>query len=425
MNSMKRKSKELLPVCLYGMDGRAYKTMLMFLQGPCKGTAHVVSEADAAIDIIDADTTSAKASLEKCLSRDPLRPIIILSLKALNIENTIYVEKPVKTESMLAAFIGAESSLENKKKVSPSTSKVALKDIKVAPKKDVVTVKVNVKASAPKSQKIEKLSSEKKVYVNHLEQQKTEKHKAALKINEQNFSNFIGIVADVDFSDSNEWSKARYNPKQYYQGYVQSALRLALSKGQVLKLNSGWKPLTILPHSHEVWLDANDKELRAFSGVFVGTQQEAKDNVMSLSRVSPKEDSFSTDMDKFHEINAFLWKVACWTSKGRYPSVIDLSKPLYLTQWPNFTRLVITPHAMRIASLLVSEPQSVKNIIQMLHVKPQYVFIFISAAYATGILRQVETQVAKKMVIKVGGTPAAKPVKKKGLLSRILKKLRG
>ncbi|NOQ14298.1 MAG: hypothetical protein GQ583_07475 [Methyloprofundus sp.] len=411
---MKRKSKKLLSASLYGMDGRTHKTMLMFLQGPCGGVAQVVHETEAEIDIIDADAINAKDSLDLCLAREPLRPIIILSLEMVNIENTIYVKKPVKTETMLAAFKEAGDILEGKKKKSTRIKKTA----EVAP----IEKKTEQPAPAPKAkkQKVEELSSEKKVYVNALEQKKTQKHKAAMMINEQNFSSFIGIVSGIDFNAPDQWSNASYDPKQYYQGYVQSAVKVAFSKGQILKLNSGWKPLIVLPHSHEAWLDADDKQLRAFASVAVRRGDDASS--MTLSAVNPKEEVFSSELDKFHEINAFLWKLACWTSKGRYPVGFDLAMPVYLKQWPNFTRLVITPHAMRISALLTSSPRSIKDVIQILKIQPQYVFIFISATYATGLLGQAKRQADKIVEAEV---PAVKSVKKKGLLSRILKKLQG
>ncbi len=416
MNS-KTKTKTLLPVSLYGMDGRTHKTMLMFLQGPCKGIAEVVNEKDAKVDVIDADVVGAKVLLEHCLARDPLRPIIILSLETLNIENTIYVKKPVKTETMITAFKQA-SDLLQKKKIKADIIKPANKvQTETVPQQaDVVSI------PKPKAQKIEQLSTEKKVYVNALEQQKTEKHKAAMLINEQNFSSFIGIVSGIDFNDPAQWRNASYNPKQYYQGYVQSSVKVAFTKGQVLKLNSGWKPLIILPHSHEIWLDADDKQLRAFASVTIDTMRMSDTHSISLSTVNPKQESFSSELEKFHEINAFLWNLACWTSKGRYPAALDLSAPVYLKQWPNFTRLVITPHAMRISALLIAGPRSMEAVIKTLKVKPQYVFIFISAAYATGILGQAQRQVDKIVETEV---PAVKSEKKKGLLSRILRKLQG
>ena len=416
---MKSKSKKLLSVSLYGMDGRTHKTMLMFLQGPCKGTAQVVEEKNAEIDIIDADAIKAKDILDHCLARVPLRPVIILSLEELRIENTIYVKKPINTELMLAAFKEAGNWLKNKnKKKTPKPKTEAPAKIEEAKPEEVESKPV------PKQKhKVEELSTEKKVFINPQEQKKTQKHKAAMLINEQNFSSFIGIVTGVDFNDPAQWSHANYNPKQYYQGYVQSAVKIAKNKGQILKLQSGWKPLLILPHSNETWIDADDKQLRAFAGVAINTGTGGEDvNSMTLSAVNPKKEVFSTELEKFNEINAFLWKLACWTSKGRYPIALDLSLPVFLKQWPNFTRLIVTPHAMRVSALLVASPRSIEETIRILKIKPQYVFIFVSAAYATGILGQAKRQADRMLET---GVPAVKTVKKKGLLNRILKKLRG
>ncbi len=406
-------------MCLYGMDGRTHKAMLMFFQGPCKGVAQVVNEKDAEIDIIDADAIGAKINLDQCLARNPIRPIIIVSLEIVNFENTIYVKKPVSTETMLAAFKEAENWLKGSQKKSSLIKKLK-KTADIIEKAEKPEIS-SQPASKTEKIKIDELSTEKKAYVNALEQKKTEKHKAAKMINEQNFSSFIGLVSGVDFNNPRQWRKASYNPKQYYQGYVQSSVNIALNKGQILKLNSGWKPLIILPHSHEVWLDADDKQLRAFAGVVVNAERESESTVMSLSPVNPKQEVFSSKLDKFHEVNAFLWKLACWTSKGRYPIALDLSSPIYLKQWPNFTRLVITPHAMRISALLVSGPRTIEAVIKTLKIQPQYVFIFISAAYATGLLGLAQRQVDKIIQVEV---PAVKSVKKKSLLSRIMKKLR-
>ena len=81
---------------------------------------------------------------------------------------------------------------------------------------------------------------------------------------------------------------------------------------------------------------------------------------------------------------------------------------------------MITPHAMRISAFLIAKPHSVTEIIDVLKIKPQYVFIFVSAAYTVGILEQMDKQdISPQMEV-----PEAKKAQKKGLLSRILNKLR-
>ena len=126
------------------------------------------------------------------------------------------------------------------------------------------------------------------------------------------------------------------------------------------------------------------------------------------------------DPEKFQTMDAFLWKVAIWTSKGRYPHGIDINLPVFLKQWPNFTRLVITLHALRITALLMQGPRTLINIAETLDIKYQYVFIYFSAVYALGIAGQSE-----RMSDAVVEPAKLKVNEKKGLLSRIMSRLRG
>jgi hypothetical protein len=119
-------------------------------------------------------------------------------------------------------------------------------------------------------------------------------------------------------------------------------------------------------------------------------------------------------------MDAFLWKVACWASKGRYPVSIDISHPVYLKSWPNFTRLLITPHALRISALLIRGPRTLGNVAEVLDIKPQYVFVFISAACALGLTGQAR----READVLVAQTLEIKSNKNKGFLSRIMSKLR-
>ncbi|WP_340124359.1 hypothetical protein [Methylobacter svalbardensis] len=248
------------------------------------------------------------------------------------------------------------------------------------------------------------------------EQKKTSKHQTAMQLDEGKFSAYIGSVPGLDVNDPKQFPDAVYNPKDYFQGYVQSALMVAEAKKQVLRLNSGWKSLIIFPHNHEVWLDADDKQLRAFASVAMNKISAPK---MTLIPVESNPASIQEDLEKFHNKDAFLWKLAVWTSKGRYPSALDIHRAVFLKNWPNFTRLVVTPHALRISALLIAGPRTLPDIVEVLKIKLQYVFVFISAAYALGLVGQ-----AKREVDEIFQPPAIKKSEQQGLLSRILGKLR-
>jgi len=488
-------AENIIKVSLFGMDEQTQITLIQLLKNDLQGLVQAVAEDDAEIDIIDADQMDAKISLDHCLARHPVRPIILISQEYLNIEGTIYVSSPVNAADMLAAFKQASPRFDSTKQItssidvnkeesdtkqqpSPSNSNFVFG---LALPKKLLTDKVVPEQPPPKNQDLEKtqrywgelnsaqkpkpgtknivkqqiqkehvkkatqvtaekknkplpqetkfhevteLAAETKVYVKSEEQKKVAKHQAAMHINEQSFSSFIGLVEGIDFSDPKQWAIANYNPKHYYQGYVQSTVKIAFEKFIAVKLSSSWKPLILLPSSREILLDADDKQLRAFAGVNVKSIPISTTKIMTITPANITEEAISTNLEKFQDLNSFLWKLACWTSKGRYIAVLDLERPIYLKQWPNFTRLMITPHAMRVASLLVAKPRTIPDIIQVLKIKPQYVFVFISAAYTIGILEQINNQDKTVKMEDSVNRPVKKKVQKKGLLNRILNKLK-
>lgn len=395
------KSKSPLKVALHGMEERTSKTMVMYLQGPCRGAAMVVNDSDADIDVFDADVMGAEKLMAEQRAKKPHRPVIALSLRDGELAYVFYVKKPVKTDDMLAN-LGKASALLGKIKQEESN-----------PAKP--TDKVNV--IQPVVEKAIEKTNLKSFVIDNDERKKTAKHEAAMQLNEKAFNAFIGNVSGVDVNDPQQFAVATYNPKDYFQGHVESAFKISREQGDIMQLNSGWSPLIIFPENNEIWLDADDKQLRAFSGLVITHTLDGK---ISTNPLTFESSSSSRALEKFYSMDAFLWKVACWASKGRYPIAIDITQPVYLKSWPNFTRLLITPHALRISALLIRGPRTLANVAEVLNIKPQYVFVFISAAYALGLTgqarREADALIAQSSEIKAN--------KNKGFLSRIMSKLR-
>jgi len=397
------KSKSPLKVALHGMEERTSKTMVMYLQGPCRGAAVVVNDSDASIDIFDADTMDAGKLIAEHHAKKPYRPAIALSLRDGTLDYVLYIKKPVKTDDMLAVLNKASALIG---KLRPNEDAPPTQS----------TVKNNPVPAEPLIEKAEK-SNLKSFVINNDEQKKTAKHQAAMQLNEKSFNAFIGNVLGIDVNDPKQFAIAKYNPKDYFQSYVESAFKISREQNEIMQLNSGWSPLIIFPQNDEIWLDADDKQLRAFSGLVISNTLDGK---MSTTQLTFESSSLSRSLEKFHSMDAFLWKVACWASKGRYPISIDITHPVYLKNWPNFTRLLITPHALRISALLIRGPRTLGNVAEVLNIKPQYVFVFISAACALGLTgqarREADALVAQSTEIKAN--------KNKGFLSRIMSKLR-
>lgn len=411
---MMDKSINPLKVALHGMSERSYKMMTMYLQGPCKGIAVVVNDSNAEIDIFDADTVNAEKLLNERLAKKSHRPVIVLSLNDYSQEDILYVKKPVKTDDMLSALSRAGDMLyENTKPVASQQSHSIDKQANNSsplPTPNYTTESSHV--PIPEENPVLK-----KYVIDSDEQKKTSKHQAAMQLDEKGFGAFIGSVAGIDVNDPKKFAMASYNPKEYFQGYVEAAFKVSHAKGQIRQLNSGWNPLIIFPHSNEVWLDVDENQLRAFSGLAINKSIDSK---MSISPLSVESSSLSRSLERFQSMDAFLWKLACWASKGRYPNNIDITQPVYLKSWPNFTRLLVTPHALRIAALLIQGPRTLGNVAEVLNIKPQYVFVFISAACSLGLAGQTKRE-ADVLV----QAPEVKPTKNQGLLGRILSKLRG
>jgi hypothetical protein len=419
---MKDKQKKPLQVALLGMDGRSYKTMAMFLHGPCKGSAVVTEENAADVDIIDADVIHSKQILEKSLNRERKRPVIVLSLQTINIredDNVIPLKKPVLTDSMLDALQRAKDIIEGKVKKKPLQAQSApMIESRTAANEAAggKFVERSVAKLAPRPEKPAQPEPEQKKIVDEDEQKKTAKHTSTIQLDEKGFTAFIGSVPGVDLNDPEQQLLASYNPKDYFLGFVQSAYKIAFAQKRVMQLNSGWKPLIILPHSREIWLDADDKMLRAFAGVGINA------SAIALAPVDAQSLAGGIDVDKIQEMDAFLWKLAIWSSKGRYPLSIDVNTPVYLKRWPNFTRYIVTPHALRISALLVERgPQTMMNIANLLNVELRYVYVFISAVYALGLAGQAQRQSDSLIRPEL---PVKAP-ERKGIMSRIISKLKG
>lgn len=407
MNNLLHPPVKQMKVALPGMDERAGKMLTLYLQGPCKQAGVVIVEdRQAEVHIIDVDLPGGKDILKKKHEEGSKLPLIVLSLREMDAplsDTLFYIKKPVTQDALLAALDKAKKYIA---RLSDKTGKPAGKESRLQERE---LLKTTDRPDDPPQ-------ALKHYVADTREQGKQSKHKAAMQMDEKSFALYMGMTTSLDIGNPAQLKQAVYNPSDYFQGYVQSACRIASEKGRVLELISGWKQLLIFPYSDEVWLDADDKQLRIFAGLPINHSGINKN--MQIRPLDHKTE-LNRDLDKFQSKDAFLWKLACWTSKGRYPQQIDVDQPVYLKHWPNFTRLLITPHALRMAALLVDKPKTPIQIAEILKIRLEYVFIFISAAAAVGLIGQT----AKNAGIALA-RPEARPDKKHSFFSRIISKLR-
>ncbi len=395
---MSKKAQPSLLVTTVGMDSRTQHMLQLFFQGPCKNSCEIVGDGTATVSIVDMDAVDSDSLYRQQREKFPEHQFILLSLKDRDDEDSFFVKKPLQPKALMNVLdkvkAGCREELKAEKQafVEPVSEQVA---------QPAVTKSVKRQSKPPST------------------------HRSAMQLDEKSFISFIGALQPVDMSDERQVNDAHYDPKSYLQGYFQSACKVALNKNQILQLDGSWKPLLIFPRTNEVWLDANDKQLQAACRVPLKVLNGAdpaldgKGSGMTISVVNDVDGLDISDKDGFQNIDSFLWKVSLWTSQGRVPLGVDLERPVYLRHWPNMTRLMLFPHAMRIAALMMEHPRSLMEIARVLNVPQQYVFSFYSAARALGVAGQVKRQAD----VIVAPEPVQKP-KKRGLFGKILDRLK-
>jgi hypothetical protein len=171
--------------------------------------------------------------------------------------------------------------------------------------------------------------------------------------------------------------------------------------------------MIVLPDVQEVYLNLKDSQLRSLAVVPVveGSLKYSLD--MDVHEYIKNDDYSETSRE------ALLWKTALWASRGRVPIGTRLDIPAFLRRWPNLTRLVLFPHALRIAALWTNQPHSLLTTAQSLAIPQRHVFSFYSAANALGL-----ASTSRRAVDTLLEPPPLQQSKRHGLFSRILSRLR-
>ena len=118
-------------------------------------------------------------------------------------------------------------------------------------------------------------------------------------------------------------------------------------------------------------------------------------------------------------VEVFLWKVARLTSNGRLPVGMESSASVYLSHWPNFTRLPSTENAMRIAALLTEQPRPLPLVAKVLNIPKRDVFSFYCACHAIGL-----AGVSQRSIDNIIQTEVPSPPRQHGLFGRLLNRLK-
>lgn len=125
-------------------------------------------------------------------------------------------------------------------------------------------------------------------------------------------------------------------------------------------------------------------------------------------------------LDQFNTIDrieTFVWEVSLECSRGCLPKGTRLDQVLYLSRWPNLTRLPLTPHAIRIAALWANRGASLLETTGRLHIPQREIFAFYNATSALSLITHDGAHLR--------GAEKEQPHRSRRVLGRLLSWLRG
>lgn len=354
-------------VSTIGLNSRSINTFEFFFKKNCKGRYLLCDDhADSSVALVDVDIAGSDTALKECLHRYPEKPIVNLSITGTTEHVGVCVKKPINSAELVQI----------------------LDDITRQPKSKPSGVNDHDIAEQNKTSQDSLTNNDTKKF-NYRNTSRAGEH-----LGKENESDFFGDNQDIDIKDKKAVSRSTYSPGNMLQGALVEGCILARDKSCIVQVRYLGVNLIIDGLSSTVHTAIPYSILRptcllrsSETPKFSCTKADGLKAM--LSTLSRGKNAVVTCMD----IDAFIWRVSLWSSRGRVPETTDLSLPVYLIYWPNLTRLDNIPHAPRIAALLMSGPDTLCHIAERLNIPQRYVFGFYSACNALELSGNANRQV--------------------------------
>ena len=369
-------------VLLKGFDSRSVFAFDDFFLSECDAEFRTCERLeDASIVIVDVDVCSSQREIERIQSKLPEAGILALSLlQASQAEhhNSLlqYLKKPLNLASFQSTLCKMKKIILNQR---IEKQKAILKDL------DVASTQTSGTKALMKNNPVQPKASIQVAVSNSMAKERQTAYRPNPNVDVE-AAKFVGKNSDVDVNNPQALMRVIYSPNNRFQGALDKALKRARKYQKPVEmvcLNTG---VIVDLEKNAIFTAVGDSVLKPLCLMNVERADSIRkikknytgERILTLAR-KPGESLIQWSLE------AFVWKIALWSSRGCIPKETDLSKPVYLSEWPNFTKLVCFPHAMRIASLLIEKPTRLQDVAEQLRIPQRYVFGFFSAAKALEI----------------------------------------
>jgi hypothetical protein len=390
----------LIGLCYVTERSAAAIETLLRSTSQCSG--RIVVEPEAEIVIVDLDSGNPAEMWLKFRQRFPTHPAIALSIAEQQIPDVIWVKKPIKPVLLLEAITLASKQLKpapvpahppkqptSAASVTQASNEVLISQLQKSKHSDTtshVTKSHKISAQAPTIDQpvIDQPVPPSEIVVTARSESKNTKHTrdVTLAMEGESSQGIFGNHPDIDPQNPDIPAHIFYDPHVMLQGLITETMKAARANGKSRVIKSVLATILVIPDAPG-WIltSLSTQRIRAISAVHLANMLQT--NVRDLiERKRPI-------LLPRHPLENFLWLVALSAARGRVPLGTDLRAPVKLERWPNFTRLEVIPHAMRISALWLTQPMNLLETATRLHIPQRYVFAFYSAAHAVGIASTV------------------------------------
>lgn len=317
-------------ICVAGLGERAARRLTSFLYEIADDLCDVVDEDNAEVAILDIDNT--QFDWAQYLHRRPEQPVILLAKDRPDLEGMFWVPKPIMEVALIEALNWARTAVE----------------------------------SGAMLQRQQHQSSF----------TLGEQHRIALVVDG---STSIGGKVDATVPQADFYPVTNSLLEVVSAAFRRSETHLT----PVLIELAGTGRVVIYPEQDAAYCEIGIENLAtlARSGPVA---QECRLSELESGAARLLQEELVEGATRL-ESSDLLWRIGVWSSDGRLPEGTDVRERFYLRCWPNFTRLMEIPQALRIAALWVREPATFEFLVQTLGVGFEDVYTFYSAANAISL----------------------------------------
>lgn len=393
-----------LIVDLIGANQRLRDTLAMVFRGPAKGRCALATGTEARAVVVNLDGVGAEADWARYRERHPDRPAIVLALDEQPRPHAVaVVAKPVRIDKFLAAIDSVHSRLCEGRSTRDPT-----------PATRPSTLPTPRPVTAPASPSVAPTTSQPACTDGHArDSDTTDERTEAMRpraVERDRWERLCGGAPDCDLDDPLLAAGRRFAGSTRVLDCLRSAFESSRRDGTPRSVRLRGLPIVTLQADRSWAVCAlSDDQLAALCGAPVD------DGLLDVGIAGPTEIPPATSP---FTLDALLWQCALWTYRGQIPAGTALDQRMYLSHWPNLTRLMPVPNATRIAALLVRHPMRLARVAEALAIPQRHVFAFFVAASAIGLMG-----VARRETDSLVEQTPPEPHSRRSLLERIARNL--